>query len=122
MATEKTEQAALEALARGWSVVPVAAGQKRPLVRWEEFQRRRATAGEVRGWLARWPDGNLGIVTGAVSERGADEALRPVSVLNAEELQRRLQATVAATLESEPGLAVTTMGPAAARPVVRLHP
>ncbi len=59
------------------------------------------------------------VVTGAVSEREADEALRPVSVLNAEELQRRLQLTVAATLSSEPGLAVTTMGPATGRPVIR---
>ena len=59
------------------------------------------------------------IVSGAVSERAADEALRPVNVLNAEELQRRLQSTVAQTLGSEPGLAVTSMGPAASRPVIR---
>ena len=59
------------------------------------------------------------VITGALSERSADDALRPVSVLNAEELQRRLGTTVAATLSSEPGLSVTTMGPATARPVVR---
>lgn len=59
------------------------------------------------------------VVTGALSERGADEALRPVSVVSANELQRRLQPTVASTLGSEPGLAVTSMGPATARPVIR---
>ena len=59
------------------------------------------------------------VITGAVSERGADESLRPVNVLNADELQRRLQPTVASTLGSEPGLAVTSMGPATARPVIR---
>lgn len=59
------------------------------------------------------------VVTGTLTERGADEALRPVNVLAGEELQRRLQETVAATLASEPGLTATSMGPATARPVIR---
>ncbi len=59
------------------------------------------------------------VVTGAVSSRGAEESLRPVSVMTGQDLQRRLQGTVAETLASEPGLAATTMGPATARPVIR---
>jgi iron complex outermembrane receptor protein len=59
------------------------------------------------------------VITGALSERGARETLRPVNVLSGQELQQRLQSTVAATLASEPGLASTTMGPATARPVIR---
>ena len=59
------------------------------------------------------------VVTGALSERAAAEALRPVNVLRGQDLQRRLQGTVAATLASEPGVAVTGMGPATARPVIR---
>ena len=59
------------------------------------------------------------IVTGALTERSAAEALRPVNVLSGQDLQRRLQGTVAATLSSEPGVAVTSMGPATARPVIR---
>jgi len=64
---------------------------------------------------------NIGgiVVTGALTERSAAEALRPVNVLSGQDLQRRLQATVAATLAAEPGVAVTTMGPATARPVIR---
>lgn len=58
------------------------------------------------------------VITGALSERGANETLRPVNVLSGQELQQRLQSTVAATLASEPGLASTTMGPATARPVI----
>ena len=58
-------------------------------------------------------------VTATLSSRGTDEALRPVSVMAGQELQRRLQGTVAETLVSEPGLAATTMGPATARPVIR---
>ncbi len=60
-------RAAFDCLARGWSVIPVRAGAKRPIVRWEAFQNRLPTREEVEGWFRRWPDANLGIVTGAIS-------------------------------------------------------
>jgi iron complex outermembrane receptor protein len=59
------------------------------------------------------------VVTGTFTERRADEALRPIGVVTGDELQRRLQGTIAATLTSEPGMAMTAMGPATARPVIR---
>jgi len=59
--------AALACLARGWSVVPVQPRGKRPLVRWTPFQQSRASRADVEHWFARWPDANLGVVTGAVS-------------------------------------------------------
>jgi len=67
MATSETERTALAYAARGWSVVIVESRGKRPLVRWEEFQRRRPGADELRTWFRRHPDANLAIVTGAVS-------------------------------------------------------
>lgn len=51
----------------GWSVIPVEPGGKRPLVRWEAFQHKRASERDLRRWLRRWPDANVGIVTGAIS-------------------------------------------------------
>lgn len=54
-------------LARGWSVVPMAAGQKRPIVKWEEFQDRLPTDSEVEEWFSAKRDLNIGIVTGKVS-------------------------------------------------------
>lgn len=59
------------------------------------------------------------VVTGAISERGVAATLRPVSVLAGDELQREMEATVAATLASMPGLAVASMGPAVSQPVIR---
>jgi len=43
------------------------ARDKRPAIRWLEFQHRYASESEVQDWYARWPDGNVGIVTGIIS-------------------------------------------------------
>jgi hypothetical protein len=59
--------AALSYAARGWSVLPVESRGKRPLVAWTEFQQRRAEPDEIDAWFRRWPEANVGIVTGLVS-------------------------------------------------------
>src|SRR5919201_1328732 len=51
----------------GWSIIPIRYGDKRPLVRWEEFQHRRPTASELQAWLSCWPDAGVGVVTGSIS-------------------------------------------------------
>lgn len=51
----------------GFHVIPIGK-DKRPLVKWEEFQQRKATEEEVAGWWKRWPNCNIGVVTGAVPE------------------------------------------------------
>ena len=40
---------------------------KAPLVRWSEFQRRLPSEAEVADWWHRWPDANIGGITGSVS-------------------------------------------------------
>ena len=59
--------AALTLLARGWSVIPVEARGKRPIVPWLEYQSRLATEKEVEAWFGGRRNSNLGIVTGALS-------------------------------------------------------
>lgn len=59
------------------------------------------------------------VVTAALGARALSEALRPVVAVRGRELERKLEGTVAATLREEPGLAVRSMGPAPARPVIR---
>ena len=55
-----------------------------PLVAWRDYQDRLPTHREVETWFGRWPDANIGIVTGQISNlivldidprHGGDESL-----------------------------------------------
>jgi hypothetical protein len=74
--------AALEGVGRGWSIVPMhtplgggcscrrpdcPAVGKHPRVQWDARMRAPATREQVQAWWRRWPDANVGVVTGAVS-------------------------------------------------------
>lgn len=61
--------AALKYLKRGWSVIPIAPRDKKPLpgFGWKEFQTRFPTELEVRAWFTDHPDANIAIVTGEIS-------------------------------------------------------
>ena len=58
--------AALAYRRMGWSVIPIGT-DKRPLVKWAEFQERIADDEEVMAWWEKWPTANVGIVTGSIS-------------------------------------------------------
>lgn len=73
---------ALELLVLGWSVLPMhsvssgrctcgctscAAPGKHPRIAWEGLTDRLPLEEEVRRWWGRWPEANLGVVTGARS-------------------------------------------------------
>lgn len=59
-------QKALGYLNVGFSIVPQSR-DKKPLVKWEEFQKRQPTAEEVIGWWEKFPEANIAIVTGKIS-------------------------------------------------------
>jgi len=75
-------EAALEFCGRGWSVIPLhtaVAGRcscrdpscpapgKHPRVAWERFMRGAAPREGIVRWWRRWPQANVGVVTGQVS-------------------------------------------------------
>jgi len=60
-------ESALEAEARGSSVIPVFIKSKHPATLWKPYQTRRATPEQIRAWWGRTPDLNLGLVTGRIS-------------------------------------------------------
>ena len=67
MTDSKTEQAALDYLDRGWSVIPIHEKAKRPAVPWKVYQKRHAKKKTVHEWFRRSPNYNVGIVTGELS-------------------------------------------------------
>jgi len=52
---------------RGWSVFPVSRENRKPLLKWKEFQTRKPTEAEVRRWWTQWPDAGIALVTGELS-------------------------------------------------------
>jgi hypothetical protein len=59
--------AALQYAGYHWSVIPMRARDKRPLIKWQKYQQQRASRDEISSWYQRWPTANVGIVTGAIS-------------------------------------------------------
>jgi hypothetical protein len=78
-------QAALVYAARGFSVIPVRP-DKKPFIKWEPYQKKRATADEIRAWWRQHPDAMIGIVTGEISgilvvDADSEEAYRKLQEL-----------------------------------------
>jgi len=100
MTATKMQAAAFAYLRRGWSVIPIQPKSKLPATSWAPFQQRLPTEQELAGWFDRWPDMNIGIVTGAVSglavldvdpRHGGEASLRQL-----EEVHGRLSETIEA--------------------------
>lgn len=80
-----TEQAALDYLDLGWSVIPVREREKRPAVAWKAYQSKVVSRETLHDWFRRSPDYNVAVVTGALSglvvldvdpRHGGDESLK----------------------------------------------
>lgn len=59
------------------------------------------------------------VVSVSAGARSQFDAFQPTSVLAGQELQKQLETSVGQTLESQPGVASRSLGPAPARPVIR---
>ena len=52
----------------GLSVIPIIPGQKKPMIKWQQYQTQRATKEQITDWWTKTPNANIGIVTGDVSD------------------------------------------------------
>ena len=51
----------------GFSLIPLAAGGKKPLIKWTEYQTKKPSWSQIEQWQMEYPEANIGIVTGTVS-------------------------------------------------------
>jgi len=79
---------ALELSSRKISVMPVGSN-KIPLIKWQEFQTRLATEEELKEWWTKYPNAQLGIITGRLSnltvvdiEKGGDFSKLPETAIS----------------------------------------
>jgi len=92
---------ALKYLERGWSVLPVHSVRngvcscgnpqcpspgKHPRIKWSEFTRTRATEDQIRGWWSKWPDSNVGVITGPISDLAVIDIDGPTGEQSAQDL------------------------------------
>lgn len=63
---EKIYNLAISYLKRGWSVLPCGKN-KIPLIPWTEFQNRFPTEEEVKSWFEKYPEAQVGIICGPIS-------------------------------------------------------
>jgi len=103
MTVTKMQTAASAYLRRGWSVIPIQPRSKLPATSWAPYQRQPPTEAELADWFGRWPEMNIGIVTGSVSglavldvdpRHGGEASLRQLE---------EVHGGLAATAEAETG-------------------
>jgi hypothetical protein len=63
----RLSKAALAYQGLGWSVIPIKPSDKIALIKWGEFQNRKASIIEIGRWWTRTPNANVGVVTGNIS-------------------------------------------------------
>ena len=52
--------------AKNFPVIPLQK-DKKPFLKWQDYQRRKATADEIKQWWSKYPNAMIGIVTGQIS-------------------------------------------------------
>jgi len=60
-------EAALSYHNQGYSIIPIVPGQKTPMIKWQQYQKQRATPEQIKEWWTKSPNANIGIVTGKIS-------------------------------------------------------
>jgi Bifunctional DNA primase/polymerase, N-terminal/DnaB-like helicase C terminal domain len=71
----------------GLSIIPLKPKGKEPLVSWQYYQKIKASEIEIRNWWTKWPNANIGIVTGAISQvvvvdLDGEEGIKSANLLN----------------------------------------
>lgn len=63
----------------GFNVIPVNQ-DKRPLIKWETYQKQKSTKEEIENWFLKFKDPNIGLVTGEISDLLVIDTDTPASI------------------------------------------
>lgn len=88
---------ALKYLNMGYVIIPLKPNGKEPLIKWQEYQKRKSIEEEIKKWWVKWPNANVGIVTGQVSQ------LAVVDLDGMEGIKEGLRLGITSTLSSITG-------------------
>lgn len=50
-----------------WSVMPISSTSKKPIIKWTKYQNQLPTIDEIKQWWTQYPDANIGLITGKIS-------------------------------------------------------
>jgi predicted lipoprotein with Yx(FWY)xxD motif len=91
-------EAAIAYAKKGMSVIPV--DQKKvPLIKWEPYQKKRASEEEIKSWFKKFPSANIGIVTGEISNLLVVDCDTPASI---QQIQEAIPESLVVPCESTP--------------------
>ena len=62
----KLDQALWYTEEKGLSIIPVRPNKK-AFIKWQKFQAEKAGPDQISDWWSKWPDANVGIITGKTS-------------------------------------------------------
>ena len=116
---------ALQYNALGWCVVPIRPGTKVPHVKWKKYQTQLSTPEELKVWYKKWPNANIGIITGAISGIVAIDIDSPAAYGALKDALGEIQPTIEQTTGREDGgshLIYTLQKGREVRPAVGLIP
>lgn len=82
-----------------YSVIPICKDSKKPLIKWEQFQKRHPSESELRKWFKDFDSPNIAIVTGSLSG---------VSVVDIDEPQGEVE--MEQYITDRPPIAITPRG------------
>ena len=73
-----------------WNIIPVSK-DKKPLITWKAYQELRISEKQLTDWLKQFPEANLGVVTGKISNlivididprhKGTDEEFKNINTI-----------------------------------------
>jgi hypothetical protein len=64
----RMKEAALQYLGAGMNVMPIHPKTKIPCIEWTIYQKERVEPHEIDAWWMDWPNANVGIITGSISD------------------------------------------------------